>query len=315
MTAKIEKPGVYEISAEAYHADPCPAPSLSSSMAKIIYSRTARKAAHGHPKLNPDFERDSDDKFNIGNAAHALMLGDPKKFAIIAATDWRTKDAKAARDAASIAGKIPLLTEQWLRVNAMVTSGKCQLAGHLDTADAFTAGKPEQTLIWQEDGVWCRARLDWLPDSGAVFPDYKSTDASASPDAWQRILFSLGFDIQAAFYRRGIRALGLCENPEFKFVVQETEAPFDLCVIGLMPAAVDLADFKKVAEAISRWKWCLKHDRWPGYPNRTCYVDAPAWHENEVLAREVRDDDAAKASGVKHVFDLSGIDRFGSIVP
>lgn len=312
---RIDQPGVYEISAEDYHADPCPAPSLSSSMAKIIYNRTPLHAWKAHPRLNPNFEADTADKFDMGSAAHALILGDPKHFEIIDAADWRTKEAKAARDAARAAGKIPLLTEQWDRVNTMVTFGLTQLAHHGDARGAFTKGKPEQTLIWQEDGIWCRARLDWLPESGSIFHDYKSTDASASPDAWQRILFSLGFDIQAAFYRRGIRALGLCENPEFKFIVQETDDPFALCVIGLMPGAIDLADSKKVAEAIRRWKWCLTNGRWPGYPNRTCYVDAPAWHETEVLAREVRDDDAAKSAGVKHVLDLSGIDKYGDICP
>lgn len=317
MTAsvlRIDRPGVYDISAEDYHADPCPQPSLSSSMAKILYQRTARRAQSAHPRLNPAFEPDNADKFDMGKAAHALMLGDPQKFAVIDATDWRTKDAKAARDAAHASGKIPLLKEQWDRVNAMVAAGRAQLAAHADSADAFSDGKPEQTLIWREDGIWCRARLDWKPNKGPVFHDYKSTDASASPDAWHRILFGLGYDMQAAFYRRGIRALGLCDNPEFKFVVQETDDPFDLCVIGLMPGAIDLAD-KKVDEAMRRWKWCLTNDRWPGYPTRTCYIDAPAWHENEVLAREVRDDDAAKAAGVKHVFDLSGIDQFGSICP
>jgi hypothetical protein len=313
--SKITKHGVYEISAEDYHADPCPEPSLSSSMAKVIYGRTAGHAWESHPRLNPAHEAEEAEKFDIGSASHALMLGDPKKFEVIDAADWRKNEAKAARDAARAAGRIPLLTEQWKRVNTMVAAGRAQLATHEDSADAFTNGKPEQTLIWQEDGIWCRARLDWLPDKGAVFHDYKSTEASASPDAWQRILFALGFDIQAAFYRRGIRALGLCENPEFKFVVQETESPFGLCVIGLMPGALDLADSKKVAEALRRWKWCLTNNRWPIYPTRTCYIDAPAWHESEVLAREVRDDDAAKAAGVKHIFDLAGIDRHGDIVP
>lgn len=311
---KIDKPGIYEISAEDYHADPCPEPSLSSSIAKIIYNRTPRHAWTAHPRLNPNFEPKSDEKFDIGSAAHSLILGDPKKFEIIAASDWRTKEAKAARDAARAAGKIPLLTEQWDRVNAMVAAGLAQLATHADAKGAFTNGKPEQTLIWQEGGIWCRARLDWKPNSGTIFHDYKSTEASANPDAWQRICFHIGFDIQAAFYRRGIRALGLSGNPEFKFVVQETEEPFGLCVIGLMPGAVDLADCKKVEEAIRRWKWCLTNNRWPMYPDRTCYIDAPAWHENEVLAREVRDDDRAREAGVKHVFDLSGIDKHGDIV-
>lgn len=305
--------GVYDIPAEDYHADPCPAPSLSSSIAKIILTRTPRHAWQAHPRLNPAFEPDTDDKFDLGSAAHALMLGDPRKFAVIDAADWRTKEAKSARDAARADGKIPLLAEQWTRVQSMVAAGLEHLSQHADAASAFTNGKPEQTLIWREGDIWCRARLDWLPDTGPIFDDYKSTEQSADPDAWSRILFNLGFDIQAAFYRRGIRALKLHDNPIFRFIVQETGDPFALSAISLTPSATDLAD-RKAAEAITRWQICLQHDRWPAWPPHTCYIDAPAWQESAFMERAIRDGDAARAAGVRHVFELSGIDKHGSIV-
>jgi len=291
--AKIDKPGVYEISAEEYHQDPCPTPSLSSSIAKLCVTRTPRHAWAAHPRLNPAYEPDHSDKFDLGSAAHSFMLHDERAFAVIDAEDWRTKESKAARDAARDAGKIPLLTEQWERVQMMVRSGRSQLAIHDDAHDAFTNGKPEQTLIWKEHGLWCRARLDWLPNAGDTFDDFKSTQASADPDDWKRIVYSLGFDIQAGFYRRGIKALGLSKDPAFRFIVQETESPFALCAIGLTPSAIDLSEHK-VARAIEIWRQCMASNLWPGYPSRTCYIDVPPWAEAQFIAKDSHMDDTLR---------------------
>jgi hypothetical protein len=63
------------ISADAYHADPAPAPSLSSSIAKTILHQTPRHAWFEHPRLNPNFEPKDDSKFDLGSVAHELLLG------------------------------------------------------------------------------------------------------------------------------------------------------------------------------------------------------------------------------------------------
>src|SRR5262245_291549 len=158
------KPGVYDLSSEDYHRDPCPEPSLSSSIAKLLVNSTPLHAWTAHPRLNPDFIRDEAEKFDIGKACHSLILHNVQSFEIIDAEDWRTKEARAKRDAARNAGKIPLLTEQWVRVAAMAHAARIQLNRHREASDAFTNGTPEQTLIWREGPTWCRSRLDWRPN-------------------------------------------------------------------------------------------------------------------------------------------------------
>jgi len=291
-------PGIYEMSAEDYHADPIVPGSLSSSIAKLLIYQTPRHAFFEHPRLNPNFKKDEDAKFDIGNAAHALMLRDPKPFAILDFADWRKKEAQEQRDEARAAGKIPLLTEQWQRVNNMVHLARMQLQGHQDSFDAFTDGKPEQTLIWNEGETYFRIRPDWLPDDRArTYYDYKTSE-TADPDTWQRIAFSVGHDIQAAFYRRGVRALGLAQKPRFKFVVQETSEPHALSVIELSDEAMDLADYK-IERAIRRWNWCMENNAWPAYPAYTHVIGAPKWHEENFLAREEAEAGMARAAGVE----------------
>lgn len=293
----ISVPGVYNISAAEYHADPCATPSLSSSIGKLLVmpGGTPRHAWHSHPRLNPDYAHAESETFDRGTAAHALILGDDRKFEVIDAPDWRANAAKLARETARYNGKIPILLKHWEGVECMASAALDQIAKHHDASDALTHGKPEQTLIWQEGDVWCRARIDWLLNAGLFYDDYKSTGASADPDLWSRTMFGMGADFQAAFYLRGIRALRLCAKPQFRFIVQENYPPYLLSVIALDPDALDIAA-RDVVRALDIWGACMRTGEWPGYPTRTCYIGSPPWREAMKLEREMRDDPPSEAT-------------------
>lgn len=286
---KIDKPGAYDLKPEVYHADPCPTPSLSSSIAKIMLDQSPRHAWTEHPRLNPGYEPENRQMFDIGQAAHTLMLKDDRALQIIDAPDYRTKAAQDARASAYLADRIPVLAKQLESLAAMARSCREQLDHH-EARDAFTDGKPEQTLVWREGNVWCRCMLDWLPDDRKrAYDDYKSTNGSASPDFWQRNLFALQYDVQMAFYRRGIRAVFGVDNPTFRLCIQETSAPYALSVMALDPHALDFAN-KKVVEAIHLWSACIERNEWPGYSNRIAYVSPPPYNEAAWLEREVRNE-------------------------
>jgi hypothetical protein len=277
--------GIYTIPAAQYHADPCPAPSLSSSIAKMLCLSSPLHAWYAHPRLSPAPIEDDCEAFDLGTAAHALLLEQRDQVVIIDAADWRTKDAKVQRDQARAAGAIPLLKKRWVDVQAMVTAARVQLDAHTDGGAAmFLNGQPEQTLIWKEGDVWCRARLDWLRP-GAI-DDYKSTSASANPETWSRSMFGMGADIQACWYLRGLKALtGI--DATFRFCVQEVRPPYALAVVGLGPDALVLGE-KKLLYAIETWRGCRATSDWPGYPRRTCWASLPMAHEAWWLEFESR---------------------------
>lgn len=282
--------GVHAISEEAYHADPCPHPSLSASIAKLLIDRSPRHAWHAHPRLNPNHSSEESTTFDMGRLAHKLVLGAGGDIAVIEADDWRTSAAKAARDAARAAGKTPVLARQLEQARLMEKAVFRQLAKHEEASLAFTNGKPEQTIIWREeiDGVevWCRARLDWKPHEGNVFDDFKSTGVAASAGQWgSRTFWETGCDVQAAFYVRGIKALGLAADPHFRFIVAENEEPFAVAVHTLSPAALAMAS-RKVDYALRIWARCTARDWWPGYPPFTSYLDPPPWQERRWIDRE-----------------------------
>lgn len=294
MTAPIttHATGVYDIPEDVYHSDPCPEPSLSSTIGKELIKCSPWHAWTAHPRLNPDFEPKNNTKFDLGRACHDLMLLGPQAFAVINAKDFKTDAAQEARDAAREAGKTPILAANLENAKKMVAAGREQIARLDEECDrlAFIPGEgtPEQTLIWREGPVWCRAKLDWNPRTPPVFHDYKTTAASAHPDAWQRTAYNMDADIQAGFYRRGIRALLGIENPEFRFVVQENYSPYALSVVVLTPGAIDMAERRAVA-AINLWRRCMETGKWPGYPAHPCYIDPPAYAEARWIEREERE--------------------------
>jgi hypothetical protein len=268
-----------------YHQDPCQQPSLSASIANILVSQTPLHAWTAHPKLNPAFRRKTDEKFDLGTAAHAMLLeGDGEKIAVVAADDWRTKAAKEQRDEARADGKVPLLAVQAGELFEMVAAAQTQLAAFNLDPPCFTEGHPEHTLIWDEDGVTCRARLDWLRDDYAAIDDYKTTSASADPSRWVRTMYGLGGDVQAAFYLRGCERV-LNVRPEWRYVVQETYPPYALSVVTLAASVLEVGG-DKVEKAIRIWRDCLERDEWPAYPAVAERVEIPAYEETRWLERD-----------------------------
>jgi hypothetical protein len=142
-------------------------------------------------------------------------------------------------------------------------------------------------LVWDEDGVTCRARLDWLRDDYATIDDLKTSGMSVDPYAVSRTIYKQGYDVQAAFYLRGLRKL-TGAAAEFRFVFAEVDAPNAITVVNLSPASLALAH-EKVEYAINTWRDCLRTNKWPGYPTRVATVDLPAWAEADWLSRDLED--------------------------
>lgn len=277
--------GAHSLPASEYHADPCEQPSLSSGIANILCNRSPAHAWAAHPKLNPNYQRREDATFDVGTAAHSMMLERENVVVIVPYDDWRTNAAKDIRDKARSEGKIPLLSKTMDEVTEMLTAVTRQLGEHRAQPPLFAAGLPEQTLIWEEPGdVTCRARLDWLRSDRTAIDDLKTTTRSASPEAYARTLFNVGGDVQASFYIRGCEQLyGI--TPEFRWCVVETSPPYALSVISPGPDILAIGQ-KKVEFAINRWRECMNSKQWPGYPKDVCYAELPAWEEARWLERE-----------------------------
>lgn len=287
--------GFHTMAADAYHADPCATPSLSNGIAQVLLTKSPYHAWLAHPRLNKDHEPENRKEFDLGTGAHDLLLeGGTTKICVIQPEDYRSKPTKddpdgnvpkgwtnnairAARAEAYKNGLTPLLPWDHANIKRMNKVARDWLADS-ELAGILDAGKPEQTIIWQERGIWLRARLDWLPDDPKLpVLDYK-TCPDAAPDVFNRRLSPMGYDFQAAFYQRGLRALG--QERQFAFLAQEIEPPHDCSLHACDEALREICD-AEVERAIGIWRDCLTRNEWPSYSKRIHWAVPAAWQMRE----------------------------------
>lgn len=276
------------IAADEYHAGTDETPRLSSSIAHILCSHSPLHAWTAHPRLNPHYSRVEDPKFDVGRVAHSVLLEGEDVVYVIHEADYRKTVAKEAREYARSLGKVPLLSHHRDEVDRMVEAVREQIAAHEADPPLFADGKPEQTLLWEEDGVSCKARLDWLRTDLATIDDLKTTGRSANPDAYARALFGVGGEIQAAFYRRGVEKV-TGERPVFRWVVVETSPPYALSVITPGADVLALGE-AKVEWALKRWRLCMESGKWLGYGTDVHEAELPGYEEARWLEREAREE-------------------------
>lgn len=176
-------PGVYDIPADEYHADRT---SLSSSGARKLLPPSCPALF----RWEQDHPQPPKKTFEIGTAAHQMVLGAGPELVVVDRERWDTNAVKAEVAAIRETGAVPLKPSQYAEIKAMAAALRAHpLAAALLDPEY---GKPEQSLFWRdpETGVNCRARLDWLPDSDGgrmLAPDYKGLaldTAIPTPDGW-----------------------------------------------------------------------------------------------------------------------------------
>lgn len=255
--------GFHAIDAEKYHADELvSAPSLSCGTAKTLLYESPRMAWFSHPKLNKNYRERHEAKFDIGTTAHAVLLeNDASKLVIVKADDWRTKAAREERIAAYAARKTPILERHYDGVREMVDAALAFIA-ESTIADQWHAAKSEVTGLWQEGPTWLRCRFDKLSPELAWIGDYKTTE-TAAPGPFSRQIVRMGYHIQESFYRRSARSLGV-GDPQFVFLAQSVEAPYECTLHGCDPALQEIAD-AEVERAIGMWRQCIAKNHWPSY--------------------------------------------------
>lgn len=287
----IDKPGIYLGMATAtYFGDPCPAPSLTQSVAKLLLDRSPLHAWHAHPRLNPDYRHDDDTKFDVGNIAHKLLLGRGKEIVRLDHDDWRTKAAKEAREAAAADGKLAALGKHYARADRMVAAAREQLELR-GLAHFFRDGDGEAVVAWKEDNIWLRQMIDWLTPDRRTFVDLKTTDLSAAPHNLGRMMVNSGWHVQAAMAQRGLDAVDPdgAGRRRYFFVVQECDSPYALNVAEISEGALTIGR-KMLVSAVTQWKICMGRSHWPAYPMEIFRPEIPGWAESAWLEREIEDD-------------------------
>ncbi|MER7734150.1 PD-(D/E)XK nuclease-like domain-containing protein [Streptomyces erythrochromogenes] len=276
-TLVVTEPGIYPMTADQYHADPVPGGSLSSSGARKLLDRSP--AIYRHEQDHGQAHKRT---FDLGHAAHRLVLGEGADIVEIKCADYKTKAAQADRDAARFEGATPLLTKEYEQVKAMANAIRQDpIAGRL-----FTPGEgvPEQALFWTDGptGITRRALIDWTKNrrtgSRLILTDYKTT-TDASLTAVAKTVANYGYHQQAAWYIDAATALDLGdEDTELVFVFQEKTAPYLVTVIQL-PRDDVRRGRQKNRRAIEQYAECTATGIWPGHHEGVAIVSLPHWEQ------------------------------------
>jgi hypothetical protein len=210
------------------------------------------------------------------------VLGKGKDYAVVQASDWRTKAAQQQRDDARAKGLVPVLAHDFEDYCVAAERIRVELA----TRKILLDGLSEQAITWVEHtdygDVQCKGLLDHVwPDVGMIL-DLKVT-ADASPTSVERTSENLGYAIQAAAYSRAVAALSpdLAGRVAFAFAFCEADDPWAINISE--PDGV----FREIGErrwlrAVREWALCKRNNSWPSYGEAVNPISAPSW----ALAKE-----------------------------
>jgi hypothetical protein len=278
MTAAVEveapaevEPGVYDIPADVYHSDPIPGGSLSSTGARKLVKECPAKFKYWSEHPQPPKK-----EFDLGTAAHTKLLGDGPELVVVKAEKWTTNAVKAEVASIRAEGKIPLKPSDMQRVDAMVAA----LWADPDAAQLLdpSSGVAEQSAFWEDNGIWRRARFDWLRHDGQIV-DYKTTKSCRREDL-EKGFHDWGYHQQQEWYLDAGYALDLVDPEKpFQFVLQEKEPPYLVVVTTCDPMARGIGRHLNEV-ALNTYALCRESGEWSGYlPNPM--IALPSWVERQ----------------------------------
>lgn len=269
-----------------YFGDPCPAPSLSSHIAKLLVSKSPAHARAAHPRLGGSKPETSAKHLDFGSTVHALVLGRGREVVRIDADNWRTKDARAKRDVFRAQGKIPVLNHEAAALIAAAKSITLKLRDRGIVLD----GASELSVFWTEtadDGtvVQCKGRIDhWLAGEGRIY-DLKSAH-TAHPRSIPKHVDGYGYDIQCEAYRRAVEASipELAGRVGYRWIFAELEEPFPV-VVAEPTGSFRALGASRWRRAVNLWARCMRTGEWPAYlDGEVLQVEAPPWAMGDEMA-------------------------------
>lgn len=283
---KIDKNvGLLSMLADQYHAHPAVG---HSGLVRIM-----RSPAHYREYVtNPP---EPTEAMQLGTAFHMALL-EPESFSasfvVAPKFDRRTKEGRAAAETweSENAGKTALSSEQMEDIRQMVAS----IRDHAGAAKLLSSGAAEVSGFWvdPETGIECKCRPDFLTMGGSAFDgnidriagivDVK-TCVDTSADGFARAIATLGYDVQAAFYHDGLKAVTGRTIP-FYFIAVEKVEPFAVAAYKASDEVIEVGR-AKYRGALRLLKWCRENDRWPSYqPNGEIEtINLPRWAANFYL--------------------------------
>lgn len=278
---------VNDLAEALYHAHSA----LSSTQARWFADVKQGKKSLAHVKHLLDNPRPGTTTFDVGTAAHTLILGTGRN-TIEYPTEHLTPSGAISTKAATVAwaeeqranGLVPVSPNDAKAIRAMAES----VLAHDEARAILEANEGREVSIFADtpEGVEIRARFDIHGQIGA---DLKTTQ-DASPEGFAKAVATYRYDIQAAHYMDAHWHSESTQLDAFKFIAVEKTAPYVVAVHQLPEYWLSIGrDYARQArETLAH---CRQTNHWPGYEG-TNTLDAPGWltnqHEDDFEQNEIR---------------------------
>lgn len=217
-----------------------------------------------HYKLSKEAQREQTPAMLLGSVTHKLVL-EPDKFAdeymVAPEVDKRTKDGKAAwaEFVAEVTDKHTVIDKALYEQAQAVAEA---VRSHPVAAKLLQGGRAELSYFWDNNGIECKCRPDYLREDIKTVIDLKTTQCSA-PEEFTKSAFNYRYHVQAAWYLDGLKACGVnVEN--FIFIAVETKPPYPVMVYVADELMIKLGQ-AEAADNLETYRECLESDIWHGY--------------------------------------------------
>lgn len=235
-----------------------------------------RSAAHARYQMD---HQDQTEAMFIGEAVHCCALQPHlfgARYTVAPKCDRRTKEGKAtwASFQNENEGKNILTADQWDSIQEMVTALHLHplAAPFLNNCIADT----EVSLVWDNDGLLCKGRIDKLHHDFVSVMDLKTT-TDASPAAFEREIFRFGYHQQGAFYLDALaRFDGQYRQFAWVLVAVEKEPPHGIVVYRITDEALEQGA-RELEPLIAEYRECVRSGVWPSYKLEVNEIGLPKW--------------------------------------
>lgn len=191
-----------------------------------------------------EHKQESSPNLKFGTASHALLVEGQEAFdkevKVITGSPY-TKAYKEEKADYEEQGFIVLKESEAEIIHNMKDSMVYEGNAYLNAKGKIA----EASIYWYEDDVLCKCRPDLIcpplnepnSDNKIVIVDYKTT-VSCEPFAFNKSVKKYGYDMQAAWYRRGLLMAGY-DVEDFMFIAQEKVHPYASKVFRITKEQID----------------------------------------------------------------------------
>lgn len=268
MKRQTGQTGIFKMKDKDYFASDGESNSSLNNMSK---SEAHYKYALTHPM-------EETPAMAFGSLFHCQVLETAEvedRYAVAPICDKRTKAGKAimAEWLPSAEGKIVVSESDMVQVREMHQS----LILHPVARDLIERSGENEQAIFSEDrdtGILKKGKLDRICKNTNILVDLKSS-GDASPQGFQKSVFSYGYHCQSAYYTDLATEQGL-DIEKMLFVVVEKTAPYNVAVYELCPHSLEIGR-RTYKENLYKLANCEMSDTWQGYSSEIETIETPAY--------------------------------------